>query len=50
MNEVLNFSIYLNFTVAKVNKNGYQNRYKIEKLPFFTKFKAFRDRIFKNFI
>ena len=30
------------------NKNGRQNRHKIEKLPFLTKFKAFRDKIFKN--
>ena len=30
------------------NQNGRQNRHKIEKLPFLTKIKAFRDRIFKN--
>ena len=30
------------------NKNGWQNRPKIEKLPFWTKCKAFGDRILKN--
>ena len=30
------------------NKNGRQNRLKTEKLPFWTKFKAFADRVFKN--
>ena len=30
------------------NKNGRQNRHKIEKWPFWTKFKAFGDRLFKN--
>ena len=30
------------------NKNGRQNRLKIEKLSFLAKFNAFRDRIFKN--
>ena len=50
MAEVQNFSIYLNFTIAMVTKKGRQNLYKIEKLPFLAKFKALRDRIFKNYI
>ena len=48
MTEVLNFGICLNFTYAMVTKNGRQNRHIIEKLPFLTKIKAFRDRILKN--
>ena len=31
-----------------ITKNGPQNRLKIEKLPFWTKFQAFGDRFFKN--
>ena len=45
-----NFGIYLSFAVPMVTKNGRQNRLKIEKLSFWTKFKAFRDRYFKNYI
>ena len=41
---------FVKFDRCYGNKNGRQNRHKIEKLPFLNKFKAFRDRIFKNLI
>ena len=37
-------------TFILLNKNGRQNRLKIEKLPFLDKFKASVDRFFKNLI
>ena len=32
------------------NKNGGQSRLKIEKLPFWTKFKALEDQLLKSYI
>ena len=43
-----NSGIYLNLMVAMVTKNGWQNRLKIEKSPFWTKYKGFGDQFFKN--
>ena len=40
--------IYFKFTVAMVTKMADKIGIKIEKMPFLTKFKAFRDRVFKN--
>ena len=39
--EVQNSGIYFTFTGCYGNKNGRRNRLKIEKLPFWAKFKAF---------
>ena len=38
---MLKSGIDLIFTVAMVTKNGCQNRLKMEKLPFWSKFKTF---------
>ena len=46
--QVLNSGIYFNGCYG--NKNGQQNKLKIEKLPFCTKFKPFGDLVFKNYI
>ena len=42
-----NSGIYLNFYGCYGNKIGRQNRLKIEKSPFWTKFKALGDRFLR---
>ena len=47
MARVENSGIYLKFNACYGNKNGRQNRPKIEKLPFWAKIKAFSDRFLR---